>query len=460
MPTDPREIARYSFWLANAGDLTPRAPLPGDRDFDVAIVGGGFTGLWTAYYLRGADPTLRVAVLEKTVAGFGASGRNGGWCLGLMAASNDKVIASHGRDAALRTRHVMFATVDEIARVCEEEGIDAHFAKGGNLTVARDGPQRERLRAAYSSDHDVGLSEEDLAWLDPQEAAKHITIAGTVAATYSPHCAALQPARLARGLAEAVERGGVEIFEQTTVTRVEPRRVHTDRGVVRSDIVVMGLEGYSASIPDMGRRMIPMKISMVVTEPLPSSFWDAAGWGLRETLDDKRHMYIYAQRTADDRIAIGGGGIAYGYGSRIDDTPGAMAGTEADMLRSLRTFWPGTRFDVADRWSGYIGLPRDWHPSVGLDRATGIAWSGGYVGDGVSTANLGGRTLTDLITGRTSDLTELPWVGHRSRRWEPEPLRWLGTRILTAGFGRADRREATTGEPWPFGEKLLALLNR
>jgi len=400
-----------SFWLPSRP--TARPPLPGDRDADVAIVGAGYTGLWTAYYLAAADPTLRVTVLEASFAGFGASGRNGGWCSGLFPASPVRLARRYGHDRAVAMHRALADTVDEVGRVAAAEGIDCHWAKGGTLTLARSPAQLRRARAAS------GL---DLTFLDADAARARCGATGVLGATYSPHCAAIHPGRLVRGLASVVERRGVTVHESTRAVALGPGRVVTDRGTVRADVVVRALEGYTSTVPGHRRDLAPVYSLMVATEPLPAAFWDRAGLVRRETFSDYRRLIIYGQRTADDRIAFGGRGAPYHFGSRVspryDRSPRVFAALRA-ALADL--FGP---VPVAYEWGGPLGIPRDWMPSVGL--RGWLAWGGGYVGDGVAASNLAGRTLADLILGVDSDLTRLPWVGHRSRRWEPEPLRWLG----------------------------------
>jgi glycine/D-amino acid oxidase-like deaminating enzyme len=241
--------------------------------------------------------------------------------------------------------------------------------------------------------------------------------------TYSPHCAAIQPALLVRGLAEAVERRGVAIHEDTEVTGLSAGRVQTTRGTVTAGVVVRALEGYTARMPGFRRVLAPVYSLMVATEPLPAEAWERIGLRRRETFSDHRHLIIYGQRTADDRLAFGGRGAPYHFGSRIEpsyDRVPAVFGALSAAIRELFGIDP----PIAYRWGGPLGIPRDWMPSVGL--RDGVGWAGGYVGDGVAATNLAGRTLSDLILGKDTDRTHLPWVGHRSRRWEPEPLRWLG----------------------------------
>jgi glycine/D-amino acid oxidase-like deaminating enzyme len=427
-------------------DWTPRAALPGDRDTDVAVVGAGFTGLWTALYLARAEPTLRVTVVEAETAGFGASGRNGGWCSALFPASLDSVATRASRAGALAQHRAMRDSVDEVLRVATEEGIDAHAAKGGTISLARSEPQWARARAEVEHARSWGLGEDDVRLLDAAEASAVLGATRVRGATYTPDCAAIHPARLVRGLAEAAERRGVIVHERTPATAIEPGRVVTHHGILRAEHVIRATEGYTRSLAGERRRLIPVYSLIIATEPLPPEVWDQIGLRRRETFSDHRHLIIYGQRTADDRLVFGGRGAPYHFGSRIrpkydrdDAVFRALHETLVDLFPMVR----GHR--VTHRWGGALGIARDWTASVGLDRATGLGWAGGYVGDGVTTTNLAGRTLADLVLGRDTDLTRLPWVGHRSRSWEPEPIRWLGINAGLHAMAWGDAEERRTG---------------
>jgi glycine/D-amino acid oxidase-like deaminating enzyme len=400
-----------SFWQSSLGPAPAFDPLPGDRTVDVAIAGAGYTGLWTAYYLAGLDPTLRIAVLEASRVGYGASGRNGGWCSGLFPVPLNTLARRHGEDAARAMYRALEDTVDEVGRAAAAEGIDCDYAKGGTISLARTPAQLKRARAEPDTFVDA----------DAARAMCHAT--GVLGGSYSPHCAALHPAKLVRGLAAGAARRGVEIHEGTRVESLRPREVVTDRGTVRAEVVVRALEGYTAALPGFRRTLAPVYSLMIATEPLPPAVWDRIGLDRRETFGDHRHLIIYGQRTADDRLAFGGRGAPYHFGSKVRPSYDRVPAVFDALRRSLIELF-GIDPPVAYRWGGPIGVPRDWMPSVGL--RDGVAWGGGYVGDGVAAANLAGRTLADLITGNDTELTRLPWVGHRSRPWEPEPVRWLG----------------------------------
>lgn len=467
-----RATARYRdislWWDTLPADVSARPPLGSDLDVDVAIVGAGYTGLWTARSLALADPSLRVVVLESEVAGFGASGRNGGWCSALFATSEAKLAREAGADAAWRMRVAMQQSVDEVGRAAAQDGIDCHFAKGGTVVAARDGAQLTRAKAEIAAARTRGESEADLAWLDADAARARIGATDVRGATYTPHCAAIHPARLARGLAESVERRGVTVYEGTPVVVIHPgsggvggRRPEavTPHGTVRADVVVRAVEAWTPTLPGERRTLAPLYSLMIATEPLGETFWKEAGLAARETFSDHRHLIIYGQRTADGRIAFGGRGAPYHFGSTVRPSFDRDASVHRALRRTLVELFPAARdAAITHRWGGPIGVPRDWHSSVGLDRETGVAWAGGYVGDGVSTTNLAGRTLADLITGTASDLVRLPWVGHRSARWEPEPLRWLGINAGLQAVRLADRSEGRRGRPSWLAARMSAVL--
>jgi glycine/D-amino acid oxidase-like deaminating enzyme len=450
-----RDYRALSLWHDTAGDdFEPRPALPGPASYDVVVVGAGLTGLWSAYYLRRADPGLRIAVLEQEVAGFGASGRNGGWCSALFPTSWSTLAKRGGADGALRQHRAMQETVREVGRVVDAEGIDAQYHYGGNIVLAHTSVQLARMTDEIETAHSRGFTEDDLRLLSPAETREQLTTSGSLGATFTPHCAAIHPARLVRGLARVVEASGVDLFEHTRVSAIEPGVVRTDAGDVRAEVILRATEGYTARLRGLRRAVAPVYSLMVATEPLPEETWATIGLADRPTFSDGRHLIIYGQRTADGRIAFGGRGAPYHFGSRIRPSYDVEPRVFEELRNVLTSMLPqlaGVRF--THQWGGCLGIARDWAASVGLDRGTGIGWAGGYVGDGVATTNLAGRTLADLVTGAESDLVSLPWVGHHSRAWEPEPLRWLGVNAGLRAMSMADAEEATTGR-----ESMIARL--
>jgi glycine/D-amino acid oxidase-like deaminating enzyme len=445
-----------SLWMDLLGAVVPRPGLAGDVEADVAIVGAGYTGLWAAYYLALADPALRVVVVEREVAGFGASGRNGGWCSALFAAHPETIARTAGRDAALALQAAMVETVDEVGRVVAAEGIDCGWVKGGTLTLAGSPAQLTRVRAQVEADREWGLP--GARWLTAAELAERVGVAGALGAAFSPHCARVQPAALVRGLAGAVEARGVTIYERTAATALRPGAVETDRGTVRAPVVLRATEAYTPELPGERRTVLPVYSLLVATAPLPADVRAELRWDGGETLTDGRHLLVYAQHTPDGRVAFGGRGAPYHPGSRTEPAYDRDERVFGELERAMRALLPALAdVPVTHRWGGPLAAPRDWHPSVGLDRGTGLGWAGGYVGDGVGTANLAGRTLADLVLGKETGLTALPWVGHRSPRWEPEPLRWLGATAVRRLATAADAAETRTGRP---STRRAALIER
>ncbi|MGV8968995.1 MAG: NAD(P)/FAD-dependent oxidoreductase [Microbacteriaceae bacterium] len=443
--------AGLSLWLETAGDdLTPRAPLPGDADFDVAIIGGGLTGLWTAYYLQESAPSLKIAILEKEIAGFGASGRNGGWCSALFPASTAGLEKKHGLEAAVRMRQAMIDTVDEVGRAASAAGIDCDYVRGGTIAFARSGVQLASAQAEVSEAERYGVDR--LRMLDDTQFSG---AARAVGASFDESCARLHPGKLVRGLARVIESRGATIFEGTEVTSWEPRAagaqlasVHTVQGTVRASNIVIAVEGYGATLAQTHRKILPLYSLMIATEPLDDAVWDDMGIAHGQTFTDHRHLVIYGQRTADNRIAFGGRGARYHWGSSIRPEYDRVSRVFGHLHDTLIDLFPQTKdAGVTHTWGGPLGVPRDWHASATYDAATGIAWAGGYVGDGLSTTNLAGRTLADLICGNDTDLTTLPWVNHHSRNWELEPLRFIGANLGLVAMTIADAEEKTTDKP-------------
>jgi len=293
-----------------------------------------------------------------------------------------------------------------------------------------------------------GFGAADHRLLDAREAQERTGATDVLGATWTPHCAAIHPAKLVRGLARHVEQAGARIYEGTRATRVEPGVVRTPLGDVRAPHIVRATEGFTPSLAGHRRTVLPVYSLMLATEPLPHSDWQQIGLAGRETFNDGRHLIIYGQRTADGRLAFGGRGAPYHYGSRGQPRFERVPRVHDGLWQTLVDMFPVLQDRaVTHRWGGPLGIPRDWYASCGLDERTGLAWAGGYVGDGVGTSNLAGRTLADLLTGTRSPLTALPWVNHRSRRWEPEPARWLGANAGLAVMSSADAAEGRTGRP-------------
>jgi len=428
------------------GDPVRRPGLEGPIDADVVIVGAGFTGLWSAYYLTEIEPSLDIAVVEAEIAGFGASGRNGGWSSGEFSMRASRVAATHGPAAVRSQLSAIWSSIDEIGRVAAAEGIDCHYAKGGSIALATSTAQLQRMRHQVEEMRRRGFDESDLQLLSPTEMERHARSDKAMGGLFTPHCAAIHPARLVRGLAEVVERRGVRIYEGTRATAIEPGLVTTTRGRVRAGTVLRCLEAFETRFDD--RAVVPVYSLMIATEPLPDDVWDDIGLSERQTFHDGRHLIIYGQRTADGRFAFGGRGAPYHFGSAMKPEFEHDSETHQAIADTLKWLFPQTSgAEITHTWGGAVAMPRDWSSAVSFDSETRVGRAGGYVGAGVTPSNLAGRTLADLVLGRRTDLTALPWVGHASRSWEPEPLRWIGINLGRTLAPMADRREWKTGKP-------------
>jgi glycine/D-amino acid oxidase-like deaminating enzyme len=441
-----------SFWSEQiAGERVERPALSADRDADVCIVGGGYTGLWTAYELLRAEPSREVVILEAETVGFGASGRNGGWVLGAIAGARRWWSRRYGRAAVVAQDAALRETVGHIGEVIEHEHIECDYVRGGTLRVAETGLERARLERAIAEERSWGAGPGDTMLLEAAQLGERVRIPSAIAAKFSPHCARVQPARLAAGLARAAEDRGATILEGSRATAITRGQVSTAAATVRAPHVIRATEAYTAQLPGLRRKVLPMRSSMVITAPLDEATWAAIGWEGAETLGDSRHVYIYAQRTSDGRIAIGGRGKPYRYASDTVGEGPADPPVAAEIRGRLCELFPVLADVPIDAtWQGVLGVTRPWRPTVSFDPATGMGWAGGYVGEGVAATNLAGRTLADLILGRRTALTQLPWIAPVDRNWEPEPLRWIGVNAVYESLRRADLAERRSGRSSPF----------
>jgi glycine/D-amino acid oxidase-like deaminating enzyme len=458
-----KDYASYSFWLETCGDnLTPRASLDGSIDVDVAILGAGYTGLWTAYYLLAREPSLKIAIMEAEIAGYGASGRNGSWCTAHFPTSLGAIAQHYGREQAVALYHAMARSVDEVGRAAAVEGLDIQYMHGGAMSVARGSQQLPAVRAAHEEFVSLGLADK-VELLDKEQTEARVQIAGVLGAIYYKDGANIHPGRLARGLARTVERYGATIYEQTDVTHfstgAQPA-LHTPRGDVRARAIVLAGEAYLTRLPGLRRSLIPVYSLMTLTEPLSEADWAEIGWRHRECIDSCRLTIEYIAKTADGRILFGGRGAPYHFGSAIRDEYDRHAPTIEMFRDSLRAWFPrlkDVRFTHA--WGGPLGAPRDFMPTMTFDPALGIASARGYVGNGVATSNLAGRVLADLIGGVRSEITTLPCVNHRPPNWEIEPFRYIGVHFIQDAYARIDRKAERTGVA-PSGRTLAERLTR
>lgn len=424
-----------------------RERLENAEQADVVIIGAGYTGLWTAYYLLKSDPSLRVVLLEKHQVGFGASGRNGGWASAIFPISLDRVAQMYSHQAALNLQFAMNDTVDEIGRVLKLEGVEADYAKQGFLSLARSAPQLDRVRATVDASTRFGLPDQWQA-LDAAQASARLGAQGVLGGLYTEHCALIHPGKLVRGLAKLVERMGAKIYEGSAVTEHAPGMVHTAQGSVRAGFTVRATEAFTSQQPGYSRFVIPLYSLVLATEPLPRDLLARLNLDHRQAFNDMRHLRVYAQVTAEGRLVFGGRGAPYQWGSRISEQADLVDNVHSKIHETLIEFFPALAdARITHRWGGALGVSRDWCPTVSMDRKNRIAWAGNYVGDGVATSNLAGRVLRNLILEQDEDINALPFVNHRSPSWEPEPLRWIGINGGLAAASLSDFEERITHRP-------------
>jgi glycine/D-amino acid oxidase-like deaminating enzyme len=454
----------YSYWLETAGEpLAPRLSLASSQDVDVAILGGGYSGLWTAYYLLTTQPSLKVAILEKEIVGYGGSGRNGGWCSPRFPLSASMLQKRYGKEAARKQLLAVQPAVDEIERVCDQEKIASGFRRGGTLTLARSEHQLKAIKAGHRAYEQIGLADH-YQFLTPAQAEERIRVTNVHGALYTPDGASMHPGRLVRGLARAVEARGGTIYEQTTVEGFvggERACLRTSAGeVLARKAVVLAGQAYLTRLPKLHRSLLPVYSLICLTEPLSAEQWKTVGWQQGENVASARSSVVYLTKTGDGRILFGSRGAPYAFGSKISDDQDRHAETQALIQQSLRDWFPalsGIRFTHS--WGGPVAMPMDWMPAVSYDPSSRIAHIGGYTGQGVSTSNVAGRLLSGLISQTPTGLETLPMAQRESPKWIMEPLRWMVVRSMQHALQHADD-VTEAGHPQPISGAIADFLGR
>ena len=444
-----------SLWMDQLEEpLAARPALGQDLDVDVCIIGAGYTGLWTAYYLKRQAPDLKIAIVEAQTAGFGASGRNGGWVMGGLL-GEDRLLAAFSPAQRRASLELLHGIPDEVDAVQRREGIDCDFRKGGALYCAARYPEQERsLRAYLDKLYRQGLGQEDYQWLSPRQLASQLRVSNAYGAIFTPHMATIQPARLARGLARVVEAMGVPIYENTAAVDWQAGQVSTAHARIRCQWLVPAVEGYAASLPPLGRHQLPVQSLLVATEPLAETTWDEIGLAHGQGFCENSRQVTYGQRSADNRLVFGARG-GYRFGGRLREDF-VLTASEIQLRRYLFSdlFPQLGKVRITHSWGGNLGMARRFRPHMLCDRQRGIALAGGYGGEGVGASNLGGRTLAALILEQRNELTAQPWVLDNRpvsslASWPPEPCRWLGYNAIIKSFVHEDRTLADPASaPW------------
>ncbi|MGF0237972.1 NAD(P)/FAD-dependent oxidoreductase [Rhodococcus sp. IEGM1300] len=444
-----------SLWMDQLDEpLVARPALAQDLDVDVAIIGAGYTGLWTAYYLKQLAPGLNIAIVEAQTAGFGASGRNGGWLMGNLL-GEDRLLAGLSPEQRRASFDLLHSIPDEVETVIEREGINCDYRKGGVLYCAARYPEQEAsLREYLDSLYRQGLTERDYRWLSPDQLAQQIRIAKPYGGIYAPHVATIHPAKLVRSLARTVERLGVKIYENSPVTHWQSGSLRTANAQVRSRWIVPAVEGYAVDLPPLGKYQLPVQSLIVATEPLPATVWDEIGLSRGQAFGESSRQVTYGRRTADNRLVFGARG-GYRFAGKLRNNFDLTTSEVALRRYLFSELFPQLKnVRITHAWGGNLGMSRRFKPHMLCDQASGIALSGGYGGEGVGASNLGGRTLADLILQRDTELVHQPWVLQQRgldalKAWEPEPCRWLGYNAIIRSFVHEDQTLANPATaPW------------
>lgn len=433
---------KISHWL-HESPSEQRPPLDGQIAADICIIGGGFTGLWSAYHAAHQFPGARIVVLDKEHLGYGASGRNAGWLSALVPGNRAVYARSAGsKQAAVHLQQRMIDSVDEVLGIIQEHDLDARAYRSGNLVVARTPAALQRLKQRRANDVKWGYPENEVRLLTAQESQQKVRIDGALGGLFFPTVGRVDPGRLVKALGQLCESLGVTIFESTEVSDISDSVVTTSHGAVNAPIILRATEGYTGTLSDNPRGIIPINSSIIITDPIPDHMWQRIGWENHELVSDAAHVFVYLQKTDDGRILIGGRGTPYRYASGIVPDGTTDTQTIQTLTTRLHQLFPDARnVPIAHAWSGVLGVTRDWCATVDFDRSSGIGHAQGYAGHGVTTAYLAAKSLVELAAGKTDNDAALPWVGHRARSWEPEPVRWLGVHGMYRLFRLADAQE-------------------
>ncbi|MBU3692794.1 MAG: FAD-binding oxidoreductase [Candidatus Nanopelagicaceae bacterium] len=441
----PDSKPNNSLWADSAERFEPTQQIA--DSYDVAIIGGGFSGLWSAYHLINLNSKLKIAVFEAKTFGFGASGRNGGWASSDYPVSRSTLIKRHGLDQANALFDSLITSINEIGDFSQSFAPKSNFTKSGTVMFARNAAQETRLRAAADEFH---------IWKTADELSKLIRVSDARGGLFNPECATVNPIGLLNGLFEYLKLRQVDLFEHCFATPIQ-QGVLVNSQRVKTQVVIQATEVYGAA----RREFIPLYSQMVATEPLSQGFWDEVGVAERFTFAEGSHLINYAQRTSDDRLAIGGRGATYPFKSRLEESKEYTVLVHENIRKLAKKWFPQLK-DVSftHAWGGAVAITRDWEPYIQFDPSTGFGRLGGYAGDGVTMSYLAAKIISNLVVGNSNELTGLHFVNRRIRSWEPEPLRYLAVNSLVKLSGVADREEALTNRASVVSKLIAPLILR
>ena len=436
----PDEIKQKSYWMTTR-DYTPNEPLQANIEVDVAIVGGGFTGLSAAYHIKKAEPNLRVALLESQIIGFGASGRNGGFNMTLFGLTLEVTAFRFSKEKAKAAHHYMERSVDYLQELVSDLNIDCDYEHNGFLRVATSEKYKKRILKDMALAHELGLT--GIEWLDKEQTREQVQSPMYIGAWWEPRCGILNPAKLSWGWTEVLDPMGVDIFENSPVAEIAREngkiRLDTPKGCVRADKVVMATNAWSHFFKELKRKQVPVWTHIVLTEPLTKAHFKEIGWQNRQGIEDARNLVHYYRLTADDRLAMGGRDVSLSYGNDMDKD--LNADTFAGLKNDVHELFPVLKdIRFTHEWGGPVSVPLDMAPAIGFAGDKNVVYSLGTVGHGVSMTHLNGRTVCDLILEQQTELTDVFFVNRRTIPWPPEPLRNLTIKAILKYMHWEDRR--------------------
>jgi glycine/D-amino acid oxidase-like deaminating enzyme len=437
---------KISFWMTDDTITWPVTPtLEANSEFDILIVGAGYSGLWTAYWTLQHSPGTSVGVVEAEHLGFGASGRNGGW-LSSKTVGVRRALArgSRGGEGVRRMDDILRRSTDEVVTLLGANKIQARH--GGWMQLARSPSEQARIEHYVEESRTWGVGETSLRLLSRAEVRERIRASRVTGAMYSPDGYCVNPALMLRELASRVVESGGHIFSSSRAERIGPGIVTVNGRTVRARTVVVATEAYTVTERGQRRQILPLNSSQIITRPLTEQEWDEIGWDHCEGVSASAHTYFYGQRTPDGRILLGGRGQPYTFASGYDPEGRVDSRTVSKLCAALKDCFPTVDLEPAHAWSGVLGVARDWSPYVERDSSSRLIRVGAYAGQGLTGAYVGGRVAADLVLGRVSEFSQSAWVRPGPARWEPEPLRWIGANALYGAYAIADRLEARRGD--------------
>ena len=439
---DKQEFRSKSYWLEIAGPYTESPPLAEPIRADVAIVGGGFTGLSAAFYLKQADPALRVVLLEQQVIGYGASGRNGGFAMTLFGLTMEITKLRFGREAVREAQHVMDRAVEHVGELVQTHNLQCDYEKTGLMTVAISEAGKRRLIAETELANSLGFT--SIRWIDASAARERVNSPTYLGGRVEDNCALINPAKMAWELKRLCLDAGVEIYEQTAVEQVHAGSrtlvLVTPQAVVQADKVILATNAYSGHFPQLRRQQAAVYTYIVVTEPLSEAQLAPIGWQSRVGIEDGRNLVHYYRLTPDNRLLMGGGDVQIFPGGGLGDD--RHAATRAELEAHVQWTFPSLRgVHFTHHWGGPVSVPLDMAPAMGYvgdDRRLMVAF--GCVGHGVAQTLFNGVILRDLALDRKTEWTDLFFVNRRTIRWPAEPLFTPMAQAIRSGMRWDDRR--------------------